>query len=152
MLASTRAVVGCRACLSTPLTPTSHRWGLGGGREGGSAWRRTFVESYSTHALARRPCPYTARRRALGGTSLTNAAGFRRHTARRGRAAPAVIAQPPPPTEMTAAEQAAAALEAPELDPAAGEYDWRNAWWPVAFVRDVDPKKPYKFTLLGEDM
>lgn len=29
---------------------------------------------------------------------------------------------------------------------------WRNAWYPVAFLRDLDPDRPTGFTLLGDDL
>lgn len=29
---------------------------------------------------------------------------------------------------------------------------WRQAWYPVAYLRDLDPDRPTSFTLLGEDL
>jgi phenylpropionate dioxygenase-like ring-hydroxylating dioxygenase large terminal subunit len=29
---------------------------------------------------------------------------------------------------------------------------WMHAWYPVAFLRDLDPKRPTPFTLMGEDL
>jgi phenylpropionate dioxygenase-like ring-hydroxylating dioxygenase large terminal subunit len=29
---------------------------------------------------------------------------------------------------------------------------WRQAWYPVAYLRDLDPRRPTVFTLLGEDL
>lgn len=29
---------------------------------------------------------------------------------------------------------------------------WRRAWYPVAYLRDLDPDRPTSFTLLGEDL
>jgi len=31
-------------------------------------------------------------------------------------------------------------------------FDWHAAWYPVAFVRDLDPAKPTRFTLLEQDL
>jgi phenylpropionate dioxygenase-like ring-hydroxylating dioxygenase large terminal subunit len=29
---------------------------------------------------------------------------------------------------------------------------WTHAWYAVAFLRDLDPKRPTPFTLMGEDL
>jgi len=29
---------------------------------------------------------------------------------------------------------------------------WQNAWYPVSFLRDLDPQRPTPFTLLGQDL
>jgi phenylpropionate dioxygenase-like ring-hydroxylating dioxygenase large terminal subunit len=49
------------------------------------------------------------------------------------------------------APQAAPSLEAasPLCPP---ESPWRRAWYPVAFLHDLDPARPTPFTLLGDDL
>ena len=29
---------------------------------------------------------------------------------------------------------------------------WQNAWFPVAFLRDLDRNRPTPFTLVGQDL
>jgi len=29
---------------------------------------------------------------------------------------------------------------------------WQNAWYPVAYLKDLDPTRPTPFTLLGQDL
>ena len=29
---------------------------------------------------------------------------------------------------------------------------WRQAWYPVAYLRDLDPRRPTAFTLLEQDL
>ncbi|WP_241329762.1 Rieske 2Fe-2S domain-containing protein, partial [Escherichia coli] len=31
-------------------------------------------------------------------------------------------------------------------------FDWKEAWYPVHYVQDLDKTKPTKFTLLGKDL
>jgi phenylpropionate dioxygenase-like ring-hydroxylating dioxygenase large terminal subunit len=48
------------------------------------------------------------------------------------------------------ASQPALQLEAAPLCPA--DSPWRRAWYPVAFLKDLDPGRPTPFTLLGDDL
>jgi phenylpropionate dioxygenase-like ring-hydroxylating dioxygenase large terminal subunit len=48
------------------------------------------------------------------------------------------------------ASQPAPQLVAAPLCPA--ESPWRRAWYPVAFLKDLDPGRPTPFTLLGDDL
>ena len=59
-------------------------------------------------------------------------------------ASPAPTATPPP-TPLAAAEASAAAP--PPVPPA-----WRDSWYPVAFLRDLDRARPTPFTLLDEEL
>lgn len=45
---------------------------------------------------------------------------------------------------MTLSSPAASSSVSPDL--------WRQAWYPVAYLRDIDPDRPTPFTLLGEDL
>ncbi|HYP03236.1 MAG TPA: Rieske 2Fe-2S domain-containing protein, partial [Cyanobium sp.] len=45
----------------------------------------------------------------------------------------------------------ASADPAEAVDPAAGS-GWRNHWYPVAYLRDLETRLPTAFTLLGEDL
>ncbi|MEB3182919.1 MAG: Rieske 2Fe-2S domain-containing protein [Cyanobacteriota bacterium] len=58
---------------------------------------------------------------------------------------------PPPASVPPATERPAPALpasgSAASVPPA-----WRDSWYPVAFLRDLDRSRPTPFTLLGEDL
>jgi phenylpropionate dioxygenase-like ring-hydroxylating dioxygenase large terminal subunit len=43
-------------------------------------------------------------------------------------------------------------LATPQADPALEADGWRQQWYPVAFLRDMDRARPTPFTLLGEDL
>jgi len=53
----------------------------------------------------------------------------------------------PPSVQATPIDHA---LPAGGPDPA--KFDWKEAWYPVHYVADLDPKVPTPFTLLGEDI
>jgi phenylpropionate dioxygenase-like ring-hydroxylating dioxygenase large terminal subunit len=50
---------------------------------------------------------------------------------------------------MTSLTEAGVAEAAP---PVPAESPWRQAWYPVAYLADLDPAKPTPFTLLGDDL
>ncbi len=54
-----------------------------------------------------------------------------------------LIEQLPPSTEATE-------LPAGGTDPT--RFDWKEAWYPVSYVQDLDKTKPTKFTLLEQDL
>jgi phenylpropionate dioxygenase-like ring-hydroxylating dioxygenase large terminal subunit len=43
-------------------------------------------------------------------------------------------------------------LPTPPSPPQPPPESWTNQWYPVAFLRDLDPARPSPFTLLGEDL
>lgn len=55
---------------------------------------------------------------------------------------PSVSASPPAPNTATV----------PAGGPDLTKFDWKAAWYPVAFLRDLDPKHLTRFTLLEEDL
>ncbi|MFN7678639.1 MAG: Rieske 2Fe-2S domain-containing protein, partial [Cyanobacteriota bacterium] len=50
---------------------------------------------------------------------------------------------------MTSLTEAGVAEIAPRVP---AESPWRQAWYPVAYLADLDPAKPTPFTLLGDDL
>jgi len=64
--------------------------------------------------------------------------------------APAGSSQPPPDTATSQHQPPAAARAVAPTDnvPSA----WRQSWYPVAFLRDLDRSRPTPFTLLGEPL
>jgi hypothetical protein len=63
--------------------------------------------------------------------------------------APAAPASPAPPAQPDAAAPPAAA-PASGTQARGGAYDYEAAWWPVAFVADLDKSAPQRVMLLGK--
>lgn len=59
-------------------------------------------------------------------------------------------------TQPTKAESVSQPTSNPDALPAGGpdptRFDWKEAWYPVFYLNDLDPDRPTKFTLLGQDL
>lgn len=103
--------------------------------------------------VLRGPRAVRAGQRLSARSSVANAACLTSRPSRKAaftQRAALVRASALPPAVSVTATLEASTVPAQQGEQSSGKYNWRENWYPVAFVKDIDDSMPLPFTLMGE--
>ncbi|CAD5175817.1 unnamed protein product [Musa acuminata subsp. malaccensis] len=113
----------------------------------------SFLYLSTSNCLFQRPPPSLFPASAISPSSSSSSSSYKPLLPRRRRRSRLCVATPSSPAAPTpAVEESQEAEEASSSSPSESSFSWRDHWYPVSLIEDLDPRVPTPFQLLNRDL